>query len=427
MLNIMLPIFGLVIIIFLAAGIYHFYLIELRYRDKFRAVNFRDAALHSVVFYSTGLHKEPHQEISFRFYAPKAKLLASADIRLNNMGYFSKYDYNYEQQDPEFRIVVIGGEQSASSVVNQSWPDFLQEELNRRDHSKTWKVFNIGWPDAGPEHYLEYWNQYGKTFKPDLVMINFPESDFFRTLKGVPQTFRGHKLDSVKLFYRLGPSDDDTAWTSVRCIEGTTPKTLRNPNAVPSRPYGMFTSRVFMSDTNRVSRLQNALADDMIQGAMPPFSAFVLNRLLRRKIDEAIPSFNRFLFKRFWSRKKRPRASELRNFDQNASASFDPEWLVQFGLKSFGALIDAIPNLLLIHNFNYEEYSQKTTFNTTQKMMQSDSRINIIDMRKRVPVNISDEELKSWYIFPQMAEKWSLKGHQAYARMVADLVMERCK
>ena len=167
---------------------------EIALRRLTLSLSARNPELATILLYSSGIHRVPGEEISFRLYGPGAKLLIQSDVRLNNMGFFSKYDYSHERGPNEFHIVVIGGEQTASSVANFSWPDVLQHELNLRESSKRYKVFNIAWPDAGPEHYVQYWKEHGTKFDPDLVIVNFVENDFFRTISGTPLTYKGQPI-----------------------------------------------------------------------------------------------------------------------------------------------------------------------------------------------------------------------------------------
>lgn len=375
---------------------------EMWLRHYVRAVNERDPALWTMLFYSGPIHPEPNRSLSFRLYGVDAKLHLSADFRINNIGAISRRDYTYEQAPGEFRIVVIGGEQTASSVASISWPDPLEDELNRRDPNGRYRVINLAWPDAGPEHYIQYWKGKGVRFQPHLVIVNFVETDFYRTVDGAPLTYQGHPIGHSKLTYRLGPGPDDVARTITANIQGHHVRSLADPAAVPGRPYGFFASAAVFDDRAKVLALQRRLVDDMIRGAIVGNSPLVLHMLRRGRL-------------------LRENISTVRNFDLLPSKPIDKERLVEFGMRTFGWLADHIDNLILTHNFNYHE--MRSTFDLTEAMMAKAPRIKVIDMRKRVPAGTSEEELKSWYLLPHMSEKWSDKGHEAYARMMADLVL----
>lgn len=370
---------------------------EINYR-----LNITDPAAVNMLFYSGEIHRKPREEISFRLYGPRAQLLASADFRLNNMGYISRRDYSRERGPNEYRIVVIGGEQTASSVANISWPDVLEDELNRHDTSKRYKVFNIAWPDASPEYYVRSWNQEGRDFDPDLVIVHYVETDFYRTIKGTPLKYKGQPIELQDIEYRFGAGPDNVAYTRTARIAGHPVTSYRDPDAIPSRPYGFFSTRAFMSDQTKVATLQDRVVRDMIAGAEPESA--------RDRWRQGRPLFVKVV---------------NRNFDPLPSAPVDHARLVDFGIANFGWLAQHVPNVLITHNFNYREQAASLPFELTAAMMAKEPRIRVTDMRERLSGKVADTELRSWYIVPAMAEKWTDKGHAVLGRMMADLVLEK--
>jgi len=57
--------------------------------------------------------------------------------------------------------------------------------------------------------------------------------------------------------------------------------------------------------------------------------------------------------------------------------------------------------------------------------MTIDPQIVVHDMRKQIPPETPDAEIRSWYLIPNMGEKWSVKGHAAYAKLIADMLVEQ--
>jgi hypothetical protein len=353
------------------------------------------------ILYTAPIHPRPHNQILFRLYDRGAELLAKADVRLNNLGFISDHDYQYARGPNEFRIVVIGGEQTASTVVNRSWPDLLEDELNRRDASIRYKVFNIAWPDDGPAQYLNAWRKEGVKLSPDLVIVNYVESDFFRTIRGAPLTYRGHPLSHREIKYRVGPGADDVARAVVPCVPGHQATSFRHPMVIPSRPYGFFASPTFVNDPRRVRALQEQVVRDMIEGALPPFGGLALRALTGKSTSIDVAA--------------------VRNFDPLPNRPVDRARMVQYGVSTFGWLARHVPHLILTHNFNYYELGQR--FELTERMLASDQHIHTVDMRQRIPAGLSDSELRSWYLIPYMGAKWSAKGHEVYGHLMADVVL----
>jgi hypothetical protein len=357
------------------------------------------------LFYSDTVISKPHKQISFRLYGKDAKLLLTSDLRLNNLGLFSDREYDFAKRRGEYRIVVIGQELTASSVANRSWPDFLEDELNAVEGLKafhrTFKVFNVGWPDAGFAHYEQYWNSIGKEFRPDLVVVNIAEADFWHGMKGSPLTFKGKPIHSYQMPYKLGPSTADVALLNVSGIAPGAP--LKSPDATSSWPFAIFCSRRLMDDVEKVKALQQQITDDFLEGSLPKYQPILLGRLLGRYRKHSL----------------------YRKFDPLPETPADLSELVAAARKHLRAIIDDHPNVMILHNANYGEIFPKADFSVTHKLEVADPTIRIIDMRDQLPVSLGEEEVKSWYWYPLMVEKWSNKGHQVYAKAVAKVVSDR--
>lgn len=388
------------------------------WRDYDRG-NRNDINLWGLIGYSQPVYRNPHTTLLFRYYGFEGEELLKADVKLNNLGLISASDYHKEKSAGEFRIIVLGGEQTASSVSDRSWPDFLEAELSARLKGRKIKVLNFAWPDAGPQHYIEYWEREARQYQPDLVIVNFVEADFYRTIHGAELTYQGKQLVGHQISYDVNGA---TAKVNVCVVRGTTgPVSLLNPMVVASRPYGAFLDKKFFEDRSLVKKLQETIVDQQIAGVstMDRTDLYPLlidywkgGRPLSALID-------------YWRGKNKrnllPPVSEIRNFDPPKQAPADKDKLVQFGVRTFGWIVRNIPNAILIHNFHYGELGQQ--FELTEKMMAGDPRIVVHDMRKQIPPETSDSQLRGWYLIPHMGEKWSVRGHEAYAKLVADLLI----
>ncbi|HEY3198811.1 MAG TPA: hypothetical protein VGJ57_12445 [Nitrospirales bacterium] len=357
------------------------------------------------VFYSDTITSKPHKEISFRLYGKNATLLLSSQLRLNNLGLFSDKEYSFTKRRGEYRIVVIGQEQTASSVADRSWPDFLEDELNAVEglkvFNRTFKVFNVGWPDAGFAHYEQYWKTIGKEFHPDLVVLNIVESDFWRGREGSPITFKGKPIHTYRVPYKLGPNPEDVALLNVSGIMPDLP--LNNPDATTSWPFAIFCSRHLMDDVEKVKALQRQITEDFVEGALPTYHPILWGRLIGRYRKDSL----------------------RRKYDPLPDKPVDLDELVADARRHLHTIIDDHPNVMIVHNANYWEIFPKAKFNVTQKLEESDPAIRVIDMRDHLPISLGEEEVKSWYWYPMMIEKWSNKGHRVYGKAAAKVVSDR--
>ena len=220
---------------------------------------------------------------------------------------------------------MIGNEQIASSVADWSWPAPLEDILNadagltKIVHRK-FRVFNLGWPDAGFPHYEKCWSgdfllKNGKQFNPDLVIVNIAESDFFGFPTGARLTFRGKPIQGYRVTYKLSPDPANEVFFAAAGIAAG--DSLRNPDLIPSRPYGVFASRGFMDGVGKVKWLQARLVDDFLYGATGSLD------------------LHPWFLSQYWGKKLDP--ISLRQFDSLPNAPIDQEQMIDQARKHLRA------------------------------------------------------------------------------------------
>lgn len=340
----------------------------------------QDASLTRMLFYNQHFSRTPNLDFSFRLYNSNAELVSKSNLKLNNMGFFSSYDYSYVKKPHEYRILVIGSEQSASTVAEKCWPDHLQNILQSRFPNKLISVINIAWPDTRFPLYLDVYKKYGKPFNQDLILVNIVETDYgIVDAAYSTYTYKGKAFELRRVDYSLGPNPDDTAHTFIACLLDVTAPSISNPDCLPSRPYGFFASKRFFDDTDKVRKLQELVREDFLRGGVD------------RTFDPVI-----------------------------TPEKISDEKVVEFASGVLTQLKAVSPDILFLHNFNYPEIIDKMLFPYTEKLMKHSPDLKVIDMRTYVePTN--RDVIKSWYL-PDMQEKWSNEGHQYYASLVAKVV-----
>ncbi len=338
--------------------------VEYKLRDVCAQINRKDITLWRMIAYSQPVKRIPNSMLSFRFYGFNGEELLKAEVKLDNIGLISNSDYHKGKFPGEFRIVVLGGEQTASSVADRSWPDFLEVELAKRLPGQRITVLNFAWPDAGPEHYIEYWEKEASLYQPDLVIVNFVESDFYRTINGAELTYQGQQLvHNQEVSYSIRGANARHYVSVVRDASG--PLSLLNPQVVASRPYGFFLEKQFFQDPSLVKELQGTIVDQQMAGAPSTYRSFLIE------------------YVKGAGKVNCPLVSGVRNFDPPKQNPIDQDKLVQFGVRTFGSMSRSIPNVVLLHSFNYEELSWR--FELTERMIALDSRIAVHDMRDQIP------------------------------------------
>lgn len=140
---------------------------------------------------SDGFYFSPNARFSTLF-ASGGKPLIEYSVRTNSLGYLSENEYRAARDPaaPEHRIVVLGDSMTGHTTATRQWVDALEDVLNASAELKAWsrgkafRTYNLGWPGAGFPHFAKALREKGLAFDPDLVVVNFIENDFGRTLEG---------------------------------------------------------------------------------------------------------------------------------------------------------------------------------------------------------------------------------------------------
>lgn len=112
-------------------------------------------------------------------------------VRTNNMGLLSdrRYAVPRSARAPEYRIVVFGDSLTGTTTANYQWVDTVEDLLNakaelRAQLGATFRVYNLGWPAAGFPTFWKAYEQAGRQFAPDMIVVNFVYDDFPRAEGG---------------------------------------------------------------------------------------------------------------------------------------------------------------------------------------------------------------------------------------------------
>ena len=81
-----------------------------------------------VLLYDSDILSAPKKQINMRYYDYKGDLKVYGSNVTNNLGMLSKEDYFFDDiSEDDLVIAVLGGEQTASTTRNISWPDLLKK------------------------------------------------------------------------------------------------------------------------------------------------------------------------------------------------------------------------------------------------------------------------------------------------------------
>ena len=210
-----------------------------------------------------------------------------------------------------------------------------------------------------------------------------------------------------------------------------TKNALRDINIIASRPFGFFADKNLILDKAEVEKLQNELVKDLIFSVTSNNMIMIkyhfyncLNFLFFDLMDNLISKSERvytILQNTIGNIDYKINVHKIRNYDPSPVEMKIPENLfVEKTLENFQWLNNNIDNIIFFHNFNYPQIRDNMKFHYTEKLLNLDDSINIIDSRSLINKKINDDELQSWFLYPYMNEKMSLKGHSSYADIISD-------
>lgn len=340
-----------------------------------------------------GLFKE-NRSIRHWMYNAEGRLVHASTRRINNVGLFAPKDYVLEREEGEYRICVLGDEQTSSTLDEVSWPDFLELALNQdADLLQTLKcrqvkLFNFAWPDAGFPIWKNVFFEKIKPLNPDLVILNFVPHSFERLIHGKPATLGGRAVTGHAVEYALGKDAADKAYLWIACsgsVQESGEPSLRNPNCICGETFQLYVSEALGSNPQKMKQLRERLVAD--HRSVPPAQ--------RAKLVSPPPD------------------------------AVSRQRLVEEALGYLNAIKESAGAFLVTRNFWLSEvFPARRLDEMSTLLLEKAPHLGVVCMQDRLPADMSSEELASWYL-PQDASKWSVKGRQAYATLMAGVVKER--
>jgi hypothetical protein len=348
---------------------------------------------------TVGLFKE-NREIFHWLYSSDGKMLHRSALHLNNVGLFSRRDYRVERKAGEFRVAVMGDEQTASTLDTVSWPDLLQDQLNTDDDlsgafpDRYFTVWNFGWPDSGFAVWERELREKVLPASPDLVVLNFAPHSFKRLVAGRPALLGGRSdIVAYPVGYRLSEMPEDQAFLLVfsagPAAEAGVPS-LRNPNCTAGETWQVFAPAKLMDDPAKVQELRRRISADYYAVEPGRRVAFV------------------------------PQKS-------------DPVLVDDLAARAAGhlrAMRQAAPHLLLARTpwisevVDFIRGSEAETDWFTPKLVAIAPDLGVNLMADRIAAKYTSEEAQRFFLAFDRS-KWSLRGRKVYAQEIAELIKER--
>ncbi|HEY3198790.1 MAG TPA: hypothetical protein VGJ57_12340 [Nitrospirales bacterium] len=344
----------------------------------------------------------------FWWFERNGAIKQESRFHLNNLGLISVNDFKVKRAHPTFRIVVLGDELTAATTANKSWPDHLQDILNRDPELHKIgpiEVINFGWPDADFDTFSRVWIDKARGLKPDLLIVNIAEHLFDRMPNPDARIPSGPQY---KTFWEpFAAPNGLRAWLIVTCYgEG---RRLRDPDCNTGRPFGLWLPKALAHDAQALSKVQDQIVFDYVGQLVWHDWRLTWPLALAGRLSDPL---------------------QVRTFNSTATVSvippLKPEVRVENASRHLAAILDDFPATLMIVNRNYTELTPKPADLPMVKALQrSNPRFRIEDMAGYLPTQGGG--LEAWYQVGLAQEKWSDKGHEVNARAVAALVIRRLR
>lgn len=107
-------------------------------------------------------------------------------VRTNNLGFLSDKQYAFDRpaDRSEYRIYFAGDSMTGTTTMDFQWVDLVEDILNSDVKLAEivgvdrFRTYNGGIPGGGFEFYWNHYNTVGRRLDPDMVIVNYIESNF---------------------------------------------------------------------------------------------------------------------------------------------------------------------------------------------------------------------------------------------------------
>lgn len=343
----------------------------------------------------------------FWYLDHNGKILHEANYRTNNLGLHSRKKYVLKKDKDEYRVLVLGAEQSAATTASFSWPDYLQDEASkspamkaslRRLGKKSLSVINFGQLDTSFQHYELIFEKRALKFKPDLIIVNAVAHDHFRTHPPVTDPpgylYPAVHLNNGKIVGSVFPCTGGTpTYSNTKCqptkllILFVDPEVAQSPALVKEARDKVLMLGYLLDQ----GRHQEALA-------LPYFldrsALFAAEQNTAKAAAASMPPWNS--------------TPESRKAEIAASVARIAAW--------------GIPTIVTynpwLNDFETTNPAPVAYYKEIERALKG---VPVVDMRAHLPC-VSPCARDKWYS-PISREKWTDEGHRIYAKAELNVIM----
>jgi hypothetical protein len=338
------------------------------------------------------------------FIDDESKIRLEVRYRTNNLGFISSRDYfPRRDREREFRIAVIGDSLTAAREMKIPWPDLLEDflradgELARRVGREP-RVYNLGLPGAGFEHFVRIARGPAEVLDPDLVIVNYIEDDFQRPLELVSSPEA--PITGGTLEFRAGDGPEDVARLAVSCERP--PVSFENETC--RHHFNLSMPWALAHSPEKVGRVKRTIVREYLRGQLwGSLYPYGVMKLMGRPVS----------------------LHHYRNPELFRSRGPSDEEAVEMALRSLREIRTAHPHVLVtLHPLFPEMFPEPVPYARTGELLARDPGLDVVVMRERIDAARRGGEAYGWYNLP-FDVHMSQQGGRVYARTMADLIVER--
>jgi hypothetical protein len=380
-------------------------------------------------------HFNQNQDVKAWFLDKNNHIVFQCKFRINNLGFLSAKDYSVKRSGKEYRIAMLGDSITGADTMDHPWVDQVEDILDHDADLKrllgvdSIKVFNFGQPGAGFGQFMEnYFNQ-AKLFAPDMVVINYIETDFPRGYSP-PQPLPPDAQTRPKLYgtgwitYKARPGDTEEAKLYTMCT--APPISLKNPTCTTGS--FLIMPEALVHDPDRVQAIRTAVVNDYISagihwGWIPwGLMAFIGHPVTVSELRSgaAQKKFHQFLEHALGHFGLESIISHAKAAEVEALGS---------GVASAGShllrIINDHPNVLLtLSTLYWDVFPSRIAYEKTAALRRIDPRLDPVVLRNILPIPKSAKEFKTWFNLPWDGHL-SDRGGRIYAQAMSCVIRNR--
>ncbi len=361
----------------------------------------------------------PGKELRLWIIDKNNEIVFKNRFRTNKQGYISWKNYEIEKRPNEYRIVFLGDSMTGTTTMSRPWVDIVEELLNVAPDKKNLfagkivRTYNMGIPGSGFRHFKKAYEDYGKAFKPDLVIVNYTEGDYSRAPL-VSKSQAPLEAGDVEYIteYALGK-----AIISLSCE--TKPITLRNPDCYFYRNFPMIAPASIIENPEAINDIKERIIRDYLSifagiSLYPYHTVAVINKYVKLDMYFKIKA-------RSTKRSRPPGEAEQANLlSDDEMIGVAKETLKYIRGEHSNVLILQMP---LFWNFFPETMPGPMAAGEWSSRLVAEG-MQALDVRKFLPIGKDKNEVLSWYNLPHDGHM-SDKGGRLYAKAVTRAIIEQ--